>query len=522
MKKIVVILSVLVGVVFANFYEVNEVKTDIYFGNGIWNSQFSDTDCAKNDAAECSKKMLNRVVEDNITKNDPKLTKRYGEVKLSYNWSQGRMMDLLESYYQLKKSGQVGFGKGFFQVISAFTSGNLGDSIAAFFSLAMMPIVEREEQRNVDEMWRNYYNKSFKLSHKVLLVSHSQGGLFANRIYDGIVPKGYQDYFANLQVGSPASQVNAKHKDHVTLYGDPINLISGNMSPNVEGAGHEFVAAYLDNNASLHLIIAKMKGLLRAIESQSSQWQTKSTSGEKTKEYRAKVEHRFDKEVNIFEDVYPFNLAGYVYKTPISTSTEKVYVKGSFGGEKILDKDVDEWEGKKAYQLYRLEGTEPVEYIEGERPPVYIHLSRPWGSITSVRFHMTDGEKSVTLHNALSHGFSIKDGPQGFPPKGYDRYKDSKWVGTKYEGKFSDMVVAVLPFESEKGWWCNNYYRGNCNYDNRNFPTHYTIKYSDYLDKIYKDNFLNPTTNDKPKANNYTQEVQYMFYSADQNSSYTQ
>ena len=76
-----------------------------------------------------------------------------------------------------------------------------------------------------------------------------------------------------------------------------------------------------------------------------------------TKEYRIKVEHMFDPSVTVDSEVFPFDPAKKLYfvEDPYNT-----YVKGGYGGTKILDF----WEGQKNEQYYKLEGTDPIEYIE--------------------------------------------------------------------------------------------------------------------------------------------------------------
>ena len=176
-------------------------------------------------------------------------------------------------------------------------------------------------------------NLGFKLSHKVLLVSHSQGNLFANRIYDTIEPIGYHDYFANLQVASPASKVKAIKGDYVTLFGDPIiNPIPGSMPGNSIGeVGHSFVEAYLEQSDPLSKIISKLKALLSTLDSEGSQWQTEEEFDIGTKDYRASVKHRFNPNASLWQKVYPFNLSKYIY------SINGEYVKASCGGTSITD-----------------------------------------------------------------------------------------------------------------------------------------------------------------------------------------
>ncbi len=338
MKKLLLLFILLSSTLFANI--VNEDKTDIYFGNGVWNSP---------EQGEKSRMYLEEhIVQREIIKNNPKLAKKYGKVKLAYNWGQGRMTDALETFYQLKEAGQVN-DLEFFGVIYALTGGNILGTLNATAAKALYEPLNRDwEQGNVDEMWQKYYNESFKLSHRVLLVSHSQGNLFANRIYDTINPVGYQKYFANLQVASPANAVSAPKGDYVTLVGDPvINPIPGSMNGNANGnLGHAFIEAYLSQSDPLQKIINNIKTLLPTVESEVSQWGTDAVNDKGTENYRATLKHSFDSNVMVDEKVFPFNLAGYLYQVKDTSGTPH-YVKASYGGEKILSADdVNEWEAK--------------------------------------------------------------------------------------------------------------------------------------------------------------------------------
>ena len=122
-----------------------------------------------------------------IIKNNQTLQAKYGKVKLQYNYSYGAMLDVLEVYYQLKEAGQVN-DLEFFAVMMILTGGNPVLSTEAYLALkSKMPFVEQTEETDVNAMIQKYYFESFRYAHRVLLVSHSQGNLFANRVYDDIV-----------------------------------------------------------------------------------------------------------------------------------------------------------------------------------------------------------------------------------------------------------------------------------------------------------------------------------------------
>lgn len=343
---------------------INECKTDIYFGNGVWNSL---------EDAETSVDILSEVIQREIIKDNPKLQAKYGEVKLQYNWGGGAMQDVLETYYQLKKEGQVN-DLEFFMVMMIITRGNKElSTYATSVMLESMPFVAQIEQKNVDNMLQKYYKESFKLSHRVLLISHSQGNLFANRVYDSISPSGYQNYFANVQVASPASSVHASHGTYITGFVDPIiNPIPGSMESNANlnfPGGHAFVEAYLDSDDTYSKIVDAIKTQLDVLNTIDSQWKTEQELKKGTKDYRITVKHKFDTTITTMQDmkVYPFNTAKKLYQV------NGKYVKASCGGTKILDADKDDGENKKENEFYYLEGT--GEIIKGGKCEFRVQLN---------------------------------------------------------------------------------------------------------------------------------------------------
>ena len=338
----------MVGFVMGN--TINECKTDIYFGNGVWNEP--------DDAEENRKELETLVLNKEIIKGNPILAAKYGKVKLAYNWGQGTLLDVLETYYQLRESRQLD-GVGFYTAIAALTVEIPEITLSALVTQKLMePLTKDWEQGNVDEMWQKYYNESFKLGHRVLLVSHSQGNLFANRIFDTINPTDYKMYFANLQVASPANQVKADTVGkgaHVTLWGDPIiNPIPGSMSANAQGSpGHAFISAYLGQEDPYNKIVSRIKILLPALDSELSQWSTDEEFDRNTCDYRITVKHRFDPALEIGEKVYPFAPNKKLYQV------NGEYVKASCGGTDFTDG----WADKKENECWMINNP-PKEKIK--------------------------------------------------------------------------------------------------------------------------------------------------------------
>ena len=180
MKKFIIILIIVSSSLYAvtdptkSSTTVDESKVDIYFGNGVWNDP---------EGAEKGREALDIKIQEIIIRNNPTLQSKYGNVKLQYNWGLGEVPDILETYYQLREAGQIN-NLEFFLLLSKLTYGIpvVSQAVTAALMASLSDIGE-VEQANVDKMLTDYYLESFQWSHRVLLVSHSQGNMFANRIY---------------------------------------------------------------------------------------------------------------------------------------------------------------------------------------------------------------------------------------------------------------------------------------------------------------------------------------------------
>jgi hypothetical protein len=403
-KKIVILISIIF--VFMNVVQaeiIDECRTDMYFGNGVWNEP--------EDVEDSVKKLKEKIITPYIVKNDPKLKIKYGEVKLAYNWGQGTMTDLLETFYQLKQAGQV-TDKQFYKVISILTRKNKMLTLSAIAAQKLMEsFIKNWEPGNVNEMLYKFNTESFKPSHKVLLISHSQGNLFANRVYDTISPTGYQNYFANLQVASPASIVKAQKGDYVTLSTDflkfdpVINGIPGSMLPNASGdSGHEFVSAYLSQTDPLTKIVTKTKQLLTRLDSEPSQWQTDQELRQGTIDQRITVKHRFDSSVLMNSEVYPFAPNMNLYQV------NGEWVKASCGGENILST----WSGQKNNEFYLIDNFEK-EIIVGDNVDDVHDDSACAGGWRTILFYFSNG---IAVHG--SSGSLMRDTYLVFPGPNYN------------------------------------------------------------------------------------------------------
>lgn len=217
--------------------EAKPCETDIYFGNGVWNTQKQ----GEEGRDELKRFMQDRAITP-LSIEDEK-NKLY-EFKHAYNYSGGTNIDLIETFWQLKESGQI--DEGYFQMIAATLATKDGaDSHKEIMDEIRYVTTYYED--NVDIMFDIYKNSSFNLKHNVLLVAHSQGNLFGNKMYT-LMNDIQKKKFRMVSVATPANHV-AGDGPYVTAKFDyVIGPIPGSLPGNVDGLGHEFIKTYLNSS----------------------------------------------------------------------------------------------------------------------------------------------------------------------------------------------------------------------------------------------------------------------------------
>jgi hypothetical protein len=105
---------------------------------------------------------------------------------------------------------------------------------------------------NTASMLQTYRSSSFDQRHNVLLVAHSQGNLFGNKINELLTTK-EKERFRMVSVATPADNVAGDFTLsalYTTLAGDiVIAAIPGSFAGNASGFGHTFVESYLFGSA---------------------------------------------------------------------------------------------------------------------------------------------------------------------------------------------------------------------------------------------------------------------------------
>ncbi len=231
MKKIVLLLMMATGVLLAK-----PCMTDIYFGNGVWNTR---------DQAKESRDALRRFMHTNY---NAKLDRDKEGIdyyfKFIYNPSRGTIEDLLETFWQLKESGQI--DEGYFMAKWELLTSDRGPDE---FRKAMDRIATTNDI-DTNKMYHQYESSSFNQKHNVLLVAHSQGNLFGNEIYT-LMNDEEKKKFRMVSVGTPADHVmkNGQTSSYITVEHDyVINRIQGALPSNAAGFGHTFIGTYIGSS----------------------------------------------------------------------------------------------------------------------------------------------------------------------------------------------------------------------------------------------------------------------------------
>ena len=76
MKRIILFIFLISGFYASVFaLPIDECKTDICFGNGVWNKQFSIDGCVDDLAADCSRAELDNLIKKEIIKGHTAMAK---------------------------------------------------------------------------------------------------------------------------------------------------------------------------------------------------------------------------------------------------------------------------------------------------------------------------------------------------------------------------------------------------------------------------------------------------------------
>jgi len=167
MKKILLLLLAPLILLANAHIPIDERVTDVYFANGIMNSQ---------DDADDSLDLIKKEIQIELYKNDIDEMKKYHNFDTAYNKSYGMGLDLFESFLQV--------------IAQSSTANSLWSAFKAYVGnktkVDFIDLIETwtTEAKNADlsEQITSYTN-SIEAGHGVIVVAHSQGNLFTNEAY---------------------------------------------------------------------------------------------------------------------------------------------------------------------------------------------------------------------------------------------------------------------------------------------------------------------------------------------------
>jgi len=167
--KIILLSSFLLSSLLANTH-IDEYKSDLYYANGIGIG-----------VPQYKAKVIWNRKANNLLYNNPEAKKSIENIAVSYNTSQGKFDDFLESFTQI-----------------------------------------------------NTYKNSIRLGHGVIVIAHSQGNLYTNEAYNALSgnDEWMRKYFHMMGVATPADHV-AGGGPYVTFDNDPIHSLPGSLNANL-------------------------------------------------------------------------------------------------------------------------------------------------------------------------------------------------------------------------------------------------------------------------------------------------
>jgi len=269
MKRYILIGLFFFSGLYASTLEVNEYQSDIYYGNGIMTT--------KKEAKITLYETLKPAILKKIYNDDKEKMNKYHQFKLSYNYSAKEkfgdtpiayVLDLTEAYGQLTDTASgwkivdivlswiVGKGsfiskystnyisralqkQGLNKLIANYLAGKIKKEGTKFLEKLTAPwTYDGKHDKNVKEMVESY-KLSLKAGHGVILVTHSQGNLFAVESVDKL-DTWEKEYVHHVSIASPATRYASKSNRLISLDNDIVANILGSVGTNKRNVARYF------------------------------------------------------------------------------------------------------------------------------------------------------------------------------------------------------------------------------------------------------------------------------------------
>ncbi|MFT7824864.1 MAG: hypothetical protein ABXS92_08885, partial [Sulfurimonas sp.] len=262
--------------------EINEYRSDIYYGNGIMVSQ--------NEADRALWFTLVPAIKYEIYNGNEKEMNNYHQFSVAYNYSAKELfgdtaiamaLDMMEAYDQLSSTSWgwatanalldwitpdrlAFFGDKPASVIARnlerfgidkFIASHLADAIVDSGFEVLVDIERAMDGFDVDEQHDlnletmvNSYKKSIRSGHAVIMVTHSQGNLFAVEAADEIVGSTelggdawMKKFLYHVSVASPATRFARSNYHYLISFdNDAVANIPGSVGPNMPNYARYF------------------------------------------------------------------------------------------------------------------------------------------------------------------------------------------------------------------------------------------------------------------------------------------
>ena len=260
----------------------------------------------------------------------------------------------------------------------------IDETVSSYVSMSEEEILAEEEADVIEH--QTQYIKNIRDGHRVVVVAHSQGNLFTNRIYQNFEilekDKWMQSYMTCISLASPANNVIGEDFPYLTFDNDMIQLVPDSLPTNATNPkrysftnavgekietlysveAHSFLSSYMATDFVKDAVLGVMD-IYTNPDFYSSQWIVKDYKMRKKNDrtyFLITMKHEHDSSIVMGEITYPFTGAGKLYHVTDNIGGTG-WVHASPGGDEV----VDSWGTKTVNQVFMVnnENKETVNFV---------------------------------------------------------------------------------------------------------------------------------------------------------------